>query len=144
MVIDHAFRPARSPRGVIERDRIRFGLGKRPDKVRIPLRNKFFILDLPEALAGAGVLRVVDIDHQWLFLELGQRRPGHGREYAVGNEDFRLGVLEYVGDRIGVEARVDGVEHRPQQRHAIVHLEHGWNVRQHRRYHVAPLYSRFL
>ena len=91
----------------------------------------------PSRSPGSGVKRVVVVDDQQLPLQALERGSDDGREGAVGDDRLRLAVLEDVGHGVGVETRVDRVEHRAEHRHAEMRLDHRRHVRQHRRDGVA-------
>jgi hypothetical protein len=69
MVVDDPLRPPRRARGVVERNRVGLRLRQRPLEIGFPGLQEFFVFHLAEALAGAAVLRVVDIHDDWLFLQ---------------------------------------------------------------------------
>ncbi|MNT56219.1 hypothetical protein D3C72_1935030 [compost metagenome] len=58
-------------------------------------------------------------------------------EFAVGDQYLGFAVLQHEGDGLGVQAHVEGVEHRADHRHAEVRLQHLRDVRQHHRHRVA-------
>jgi hypothetical protein len=58
-------------------------------------------------------------------------------ELAVGDQHLGLAMAQHEGDGLGVQAHVEGVEHRADHRHAEVRFEHGRDVRQHHRHRVA-------
>ena len=58
-----------------------------------------------------------------LRVELRQRRLDHRGELAVGDQHFGLAVLEDEGDRVGIEADIERVQHRARHRHAEMRLE---------------------
>jgi len=43
-----------------------------------------------------------------------------GQELGIHHQHLRAAVIEDIGDRIGIEAGVDGVEHRARGRHAVM------------------------
>ena len=139
MVIDHALRIAGRARRVVERDRVPFVVRHVPRVVRIALRDEILVFDAAEPLAGAGILRIVIVDHQRLYL--GEReRLLHGlRELAIGDEHLGLGVIERERDDRGIEPRIERVEHALRHRHAVMRLEHRRRVREHHRDGVAAL-----
>jgi hypothetical protein len=137
VVIDHALRIAGGAGRVVERDRAAFIGDRAPGKVRIAAGDELFILDPAEALARPAIERIVDVDHQWRFLQPRERRADLGGVFAIGDQHLRLAVLEDIADGRGIEPRVDGVKHRAEHRHAEMHLEHRRHVRQHRRYRLA-------
>ena len=92
---------------------------------------------LPSRSPGAGIFRIVVVDHQRLHLAERQRLLHHLGELAVDDHHLGLAVVELERDHGGVEPRVDGVEHRARHRHAVVALQHRRRVGQHRRHRVA-------
>ncbi len=98
MVIDHALRIAGGARGVVERDRVPFVVRHLPGEVGIALRDEVLVFDVAEPLAGAGIFRIVVVDHQRLHLGERQRLLHHLGEFAVDDDDLGLGVVEREGD----------------------------------------------
>ncbi len=122
MVIDDALGIARGARGVVERDGLPLVGGKVPVEVGIALGEELLVGHLAEAVAGSRG-GIVDIDDQRPALQPGQRLGDAGREFAVGDQDLAVGVLENEGDGVGVEADIEGVEHRARHGDAEVGLK---------------------
>ncbi len=137
MVIDHALGIAGGAGGVVECDRAALVGRRRPGEMRIAVRDEFVILDRAEQLSRARIERIVHVDDERALLQLRQSRSDLSGELAVGNQDFGLAVLEDVGDRGGLEPRIDGVEHGAQHRHAVVRFHHRRHVGEHGRNSVA-------
>ena len=135
--VDDAFRIAGGARGVVERDRLPL-VGRRAPRVgRIPFAEKRLVVDAPQPIPRAGVLGVVDVDHDRFrrrLLECGGDGAG---ELAIGDERLRLAVVQHERDRVGVEPGVERVEHRSGHRHAEVTFVHLRGVGEHRRDRVA-------
>src|SRR5207249_7805859 len=92
-----------------------------------------YTLSLHDALPISWSQIIGDIDDQRLFLERRQRAPDDWREFGVGEQHLRLAVAEDEGDRLGVEADVDRVQHRVGHRHGEMRSEE----------HTSELQSRF-
>ena len=60
-----------------------------------------------------------------------ERALDGGRKLAVGDEDLRAAVLEHEGDRLGVQPRVERVQHRAGHRHAEMAFVHLRRVGEH-------------
>jgi hypothetical protein len=131
MVIDHALGVAGRARGVIERDRVPFVVRHRPRKARIARRDEVLVLDRAQPLAGAGEFGIVIVDDQRLHLGKRERLLRELGEFAVGDQHLGVGVFELEGDNGGIEPGVDGVEHCPSHRHAVVAFEHRRRVGEH-------------
>ena len=61
---------------------------------------------------------IVYVDHQKAVFEHAQGALRDGAEFAVGDEDFCLSMRELEGDRLGVEADVQSVQHGAGHGHA--------------------------
>ena len=98
--------------------------------------EEVLVRDLALTISRPGMNRIVDVDDQWRS-RLCQCGPNLGGELAVG--DYRLGLAmrQNIGDSRGIEARVDGVEHRTQHRHGVMRLQHRGHVGQHDRDGIA-------
>ena len=66
-----------------------------------------------------------------------------GTEFGIGQEDFRLAVIENIGDGFGFEAHVQGVEDSACHRHTMMRLQHRRRVGQHGGNRVAWLDAMF-
>ena len=130
VVVDDALRIARRSRRVIERDRVPLVGGRLPRKFGIALRDELLVVDRREPLA-ARTHGIDDIDDDWLAFELGERFFDRRRELGVGDQQLRLAMLEHERDRVGVEARVERVQHGARHRHAEMAFEHFRRVGQH-------------
>ena len=62
-------------------------------------------------------------------LQFRERRLCDVAPLPVDDKHLCFGVFEDKGDRRGIEARVQRIEHRASHRHAKVGLEHGRCVR---------------
>jgi hypothetical protein len=100
-----------------------------PGEIGVVAGDEFLVVDVAEPLAGRG--RIDDIYDQRSFVELGQRRLDHRREFAVGQQHLGFAVLEDEGDRVGIEPNVERVEHGARHRHAERRLEAFGHVGRH-------------
>ena len=137
VMVDHALGVAGGARGVVERNGVPFIGGRLPCIFRIAPCDEALILRLADALASARVFGIVHVDHQRFRLEGRERAPDGAREFAVGDQDLGLAVLEHEGDRLRVEARVQRVEDRARHGYAEMALEHFRGIREHRSDRVA-------
>ncbi len=104
MVIDDAFGISRRARRVIERDRVPLVIGHFPGVAWITLRDEVLVFDCTEPLACTFVFRIVIVDHQRLRFAEGERFLHHLRIFAVGDHDFRVGVIKREGNDRRVES----------------------------------------
>ena len=133
----HALGVAGGARGVVQRDRVPLVGGQLPGEVRVAVGEKGFVRNVAELLAGRCVV-VLDFDHERPpVADHRERLLDHAGELAVGQQHLGLAVLQHEGDGLGVEPRVERVEHRAGHRHAEVRLEHRRHVGQHHRDGVA-------
>ncbi len=77
------------------------------------------------------MLGIDDVDHPDGPAHLGQGFPDHRRVLGVGQENVGLAVLQDEGDRGGIEAVVQRVEHGTGERHAVMRLQHGRGIGRH-------------
>lgn len=89
MVINDALRVAGRPRGVVERDRIPLIGRAAPCVLRIALRNEGFVIDSAEAIAGAGVFRIIDVDQA-------DRSPESGQRFVLIGEYSRSAISSFA------------------------------------------------
>ena len=141
MVVDHAFGAPGGTGGVVQRDRVGLAARQRPCERRVAVGNESLVLHCSEPPTRPGIERVVDVDHVDLALELRQRRPHHASVHAVSDHHLGRAVLEDIGDRVGIEPRVDRIEHGAEDRHAVVRIKHRRDIRQHHSDDVAALYA---
>ena len=137
MVGDHALGSSRGARGVIQRDGLGLVVGQCPLEDRIAARDERFVFDLAQALTGSGVERIVNVDDEDLLFQFRERRADDTGIHAIGDENLGAAMLEDVGDRLGVQARVDRIQHRTEHWHTKMCVEHRRHVRQHHRHHIA-------
>ncbi len=103
---------------------------------RVALGQKRLVFDLAQK-GAADIAGVVDVDHQRLrAAHQAERLADDLGELAVGEQDLGLAVVEHEGDRLGVEAGVERVEHRARHRNAEMRLDHRRDVGQHHRHRV--------
>jgi len=136
VVVDHPFRIAGGAGGVVEADGVPLVLRPLPGELGIALGEEGLVVELADRRAFA-VFGVVDVDHQRRVIEHADGGVDHVEELAVGDQHLGLAVLQHEGDRLGVQAHVEGIEHRADHRHAEMRLEHRRDVRQHHRHRVA-------
>ena len=55
----------------------------------------------------------------------------HVIEFAVSNQYLGFAVGQHKRNGFGIQAHIEGIEHRPNHGHTKMHFEHGWNVGQH-------------
>ena len=132
MVIDDALRIARRARRVVQRDRVPLVCRRLPGVVRIAFGQKRLVVDLAQRLAAL-IARVVDVDHQRPLVQQRQRLLDRRGELAVGDQRAGAAMAQHEGDRLGVEPRVQRVQHRAAHRHAEMRLVHRRDVRRHHR-----------
>ncbi len=136
MVIDDPFRVAGGARGVVERDRVPLVLGGDLGEIGVTLGEEGFVIERAKALP-ARTLRVGDVDDQRLLVEEGERAADRRREFGVGDQHHGFAVAEDEGDRLGIEADVERVQHRAGHRDAEMRLEGLGHVGRHQRHRVA-------
>lgn len=136
VMVDHALGVAGGARGVVQRDRLPLVPGPFPGELRVALGEQRLVVQFANRAAFA-ILGVVDVDHQRRVVEHTDGGMDHLVEFVVGDQHLGFAVLQHEGDGFGVEAYVEGVQHRADHRHAIVRLEHLGDVRQHHRHRVA-------
>ena len=134
VVIDDPLRPARRARRVVERDRLPLVIGPEPVEIRCASGKQRLVALVAEAPPLPVVLRqIVDRHHERAAVELRQRLLHDARERGVGDQHTGAGVVQHPGDRSGVEAKIEGIEHGARHRHAEMGLQHGRYVRRHDR-----------
>ena len=137
MVVDHAFGVARGAGGVVQRDRVPLVLGHQPLVLGIPRGEERLIAEAADGFPCARIFRVVHVDHQGPRLRLAEGVCRDSRKLPVDDEHLGLAVVEAEGQRRCVEPGIEGVEHAPRHRHAVVALEHLGGVGQQYRHGVA-------
>jgi hypothetical protein len=137
VVVQDALRPAARPGRVVQRERV-------PLVVRQPPLGEGRVLQqlvvgaVTEPLLVAGRLVVRDVDDDEVAApQLTERRAHLTGQVRVGQEHPRAAVIEDVGDRVGVEARVDGVKDAARQRDPEMGLEDLRRVGREHRHDVA-------
>ena len=137
MVIDDALGPPGGAGGVVEREALPFVFGHDPLEIRIAgLEQRLVIRVIRMRVHARRVVGHLD-DGGGGPLHQAERRRQHPEELRVAEHHARLAVIEDVGDGVGLEPRVDGVEHRPRRRHAEMRLALRGDVGQDRRHHIA-------
>ena len=141
VVVEDALRPAARTRRVVERERVPLVVGQPPLGQR-RLGQQLLVRAVAEPLLVARRLVVGDVDDGQVGPpQLPQRRAHLGRQVRVGQQHARAAVVEDVGDRVGVETRVDRVKDRARQRHPEMGLVDLRRVRRHHRHDVAALHA---
>ena len=96
-------------------------------------------------LASPGVLAVAHINHQQLALkflfENLQSFRHRGGKLKIGDQDRGFAVVHLPRQQVGIEAGVQGVEHRIQGWHSVVRLHHLGGVGEHHTDGAAALYT---
>ena len=118
--------------GVAQRNRPPLVVGQAPLEAGVADREKDLVLELPDQLTTL-VGRVDDVDDERRVVELFQRGLDGRRKFGVDENDPGRGVAQLKRDRVGIEARVEPVDHRPRHADREVRLEHRRHVRQHQR-----------
>ena len=136
VMVDDALRIAGGAGRVVERDRVPLVRRVLPRVLGIAVGDERLVVDGAEALA-ARALRVDDVDDERLLREQRQRLLDRRRELGVGDEHLGLAVLQHERDRLGVEPRVERIEHAAGHRHAEMRLDHLRRVGGHQRDRVA-------
>ena len=104
---------------------------------RIARGDEGLVVHLAQPPPGAPAEGIVDIDHRDASADLPQRRLDDIGIFAVGDQDLRLAMLQAEGDAGGIEAGIEGVEHRARHGHAEMGLQHGRHIGRHDRHGVA-------
>ena len=123
--------------GVVESNGIPFVVRAPPGKARIAAGHEIVVLDAAQPVAALRKFPVVVVDDERLHLCQRQGGLHHRCELAIGDEDFRLGMVELKGNDRSIEPRVDGVQNGTRHRHAVVRLQHRRRIGQHHRDRVA-------
>ena len=72
---------------------------------------------------------IVDVDHQRAVFEHAQSALRDGAEFTVDDEDLCLSMRELEGDRLGIEADVQRVQHSAGHGHAEMRFIHRRHIR---------------
>ena len=132
VMVDDALRIAGRARRVVERDRVPFVGRQLPGKFRIAVGDEGLVVHFAKTFA-ARARRIDNVDDGWLALEPAKSLGDRRRELGIGDEDFRLAMLEHERDRFRIEPRVERVQHAARHRHAEVAFVHFRCVGQHHR-----------
>ncbi len=135
-MVDDALRVAGGARGVVERDRVPFVLRRELGEIGVALGEEGLVVERAEPLA-AGSLRVGDVDDQRLFVEERQGAIDRRRKFGVGDQHLGFAVAQDEGDRLGIEADVERVQHRTGHRHPEMRLKAFRHIGRHQRHRVA-------
>ncbi len=128
MAVDGALRIARGARGVEQADAVPLVFGAGIGKRGIAGGDEALVFHAAEA-RSAGRLGIGDVDDDRPpGAELLQRRRDGAVEFAIGEKQLGLAVLQAECDQRRVEADVDGIEDRADHRRRVVGFEHGGRV----------------
>ena len=130
-MVDHALGIAGCARCVVERDGVPLVVRHAPIEIGIAAADEGFIVDGAQFFAGLGEFQVVVVDDERAHFGELQGGLDGGREFAVGNEDFGLGVIKLEGDDCGVKACIDRVDDGAGHGNGVVGFEHCRDVGQH-------------
>ena len=87
-------------------------------------------------------LLIRDLDDGDRRLQFGESVSRQGGEFVVGDQQFGGAMLQDEGDRAGIQAVIQRVQHRPGHRHAVMRFEQCRHVRREDRDRVARRRSR--
>jgi hypothetical protein len=137
MVVDHTLGIAGRAGRVVQSDGIPFVAGQPPRIGRIAAGQEILVVQVAQRLARRGGF-VFDLDHQRTGLrQQCQRLFDHRGELPVRQQHARAAMLQHERDRLGIQARIQGVEHGAAHRHPEVRFEQGRHVGQDRGHRVA-------
>ena len=105
--------------------------------IGVAVGDEVLVVEIAEPRPFDPALQVAIIDQKRLHLGLFQRLLEDGAELGVADQHLGAGMVEHEGDRVGIEAGVDGMEHGARHGHAVMRLEHGRGVGEHHRDGVA-------
>mmetsp|Transcript_34796 Transcript_34796/g.81581 ORF Transcript_34796/g.81581 Transcript_34796/m.81581 type:complete len:336 (+) Transcript_34796:962-1969(+) len=141
----NAFRVSCGARGVPQCDRVPFIGRGLVLKRGVPFSEKRVKRKIADRLlwGGVGSLRVDKIHHQDVPLDRLEGLLHRGGELRIDNDDTCLGVGDDEGNRGGVQARVEGIDHCTSHRDGPVTLKHLGGVAEHDRdgvswFHAPP------
>ena len=137
MVSDDAFRTPGGAGCVVDRKAFPFILGHQPVKAGVA-RGQHGLIGLIAARGGEAVIHHLD-DLRRFGGHLGDGGLGEGQENGVTEQQFCARMVEDIGDGVGFQPRVDGVQHRATGGHAEMRFGLGGDVRQQRGYDIAGL-----
>ncbi len=139
MMVDDTFRVAGRAARIVDRDRVPFVLRQGEGAGRIALGEQRLIFDLAES-GGAGA-QIVDFNDARSFANPLDGGLGHFGESGINEKNPAFGMVERIGDGRGVEADVDGVQHRSGPGHAEMSLDHRRRIGRQDRHHLAIAYA---
>ena len=137
VVINDTLRVSGRPRRVVQRYRLPFVRRPLPGIVRVAEVDKRLVIQLAEPLTRPRVLRVVDVDHQRLVFELGQRPAHRRRKLAVCYHHSSAAMPEHESDRLRVQPRVQRIQHRARHGHAEMGFVHLRRIGRHQSHRVS-------
>ena len=132
MVVDHALRVARRARRVVERGSPPLVRRRLPRVRGVAAREQRLVVEVAQEFA-ARTRHVGDVDDADAARRPREGRLDDRRELRARQQHARLAVVQHERQRLGVEARVERVEHAARHRDAEVRLDHLGRVREHRR-----------
>ena len=135
MVKHDAFRVAGRARGVVQRDRAPFVLGRRPcrRRGRPPRENPRIRRRPTSAPPSAPAISTSGRSLAVFAQRLGRQRG----EFAVGDQQLRPAMLEDERDRARVEPVIQRVQDRAGHRHGVMRFKQRRHVRRQHRHRVA-------
>ena len=132
VVVDDALRIAGGAGGVVQRDRVPLVGRRLPGELRVALGEERLVVDVAETLAARRTAS------SSTSMTSGRRATSCASARSIVGENSRSvistrasAVVEHERDRVGVEPRVERVQHRAGHRHAEVRLEHLRRVGEH-------------
>ena len=147
MMIDDALGIAGGSRRIVQRDRVPFVVRRPPAKIGLAGSDERLVIAMAQPLRGVvrrGTERVDDVDDEWLDLHLRQGRANRGSELGIRDQDFRPAMDKHESNGVGVEARIERIEHATDHRDAEVHLDHLGRVREHGGDGIAGAHARSM
>ena len=137
MVVYHAFRVTGGAGGIAQRNRIPFIRRHMPVEGRVAAGYESVVIQIAHLGSGTAEFGVVDINHLRRVVQHANGFVDDVAKLPIGNQHFRLAVLQHEGNGLGIQAGVQGVEYRPQHGDAEMTFQHRRNVWQHGRHGIA-------
>ena len=136
MVANHALRPPRGARGIVQRKAFPFVLWHLPVISGVS-PGQHVLVDRMPPRGGPAVRGVGHLDDVQIGPRLRLGRFGQRDELAVGQHHPRPTVVKDIGNRVHIQTRVDGVQHSAAGRHAKMRLGLRGQVGDQRGHHIA-------
>ena len=133
VVVHHALGVTRGARGVVQGDGIPLIGRQAPGKCRVARRHECLVIGAAQAVHCGTIQGVLHLDHLQRRARSAQgQRLGHGAgELGIDDDGFGLAVIEHEGNGLGIQTRIERVEHCTRHGHAKVGLHHRRRVGQH-------------